>query len=111
MSMNLETVLHWIKEREAIRKRREAGEPPPWTDDAILRNYSFRNVQREHDRVTRHIAQNWREPARRRPESLHSNGHRPVHQLAWHYGRARLPRSVRSRSHQERARQGNLHVF
>jgi len=51
-----------MKERERIRLRREAGEPPPWTDDPILIAYSFCNVRREHDRVTRWIRANWRDP-------------------------------------------------
>jgi alpha-glutamyl/putrescinyl thymine pyrophosphorylase clade 1 len=56
------TLLHWIKEREAIRLRRAAGESRPWTKDPILAEWSFCNVRREHDRVTRWIATNWREP-------------------------------------------------
>jgi alpha-glutamyl/putrescinyl thymine pyrophosphorylase clade 1 len=42
--------------------RREAGEPRPWTKDAILSVYKFTNVYREHDRVTRWMAKNVREP-------------------------------------------------
>jgi 5-hmdU DNA kinase-like protein len=52
--------LRWIEEREAIRLRR--AEPRPWTQDPILAEWSFCNVRREHDRVTRWIATNWREP-------------------------------------------------
>jgi hypothetical protein len=59
---NLACLLYWIKEREAIRLRRAAGAPPPWTDDRILQAWSFCNVRREDDRVTRWIAKNWREP-------------------------------------------------
>jgi ParB-like chromosome segregation protein Spo0J len=55
-------LLYWMGEREAIRQRRAAGDPPPWTDDLILRDWSFCNVRREDDRVTRWIAANWREP-------------------------------------------------
>ena len=60
--MNTTRLLYWVKEREAIRLRREAGEPPPWTSDPILRDWSFCNVRREHDRVTRWIAEQWRAP-------------------------------------------------
>jgi hypothetical protein len=42
-------VVAWIIEREAIRKRKESGQPPPWTDDPILRAGHFCNVYREHD--------------------------------------------------------------
>ena len=53
---------HWIRERENIRLRREAGEPKPWTTDPVLQNYRFCNVHREDDKVTRWIARNWRDP-------------------------------------------------
>ena len=59
--MNIGRLLEWIKEREAIRLRREAGVPPPWTDDPIFRHWNFCNVRREHDRITRWIATNWRD--------------------------------------------------
>lgn len=62
--MNESQLLYWISEREAIRVRRANGEPRPWTDDAILRQWSFCNVRREHDRTTRWIADNWRTPHR-----------------------------------------------
>lgn len=42
-------------EREAIRLKREAGEPEPWTADPILRAYHFCNVFREDDRTSRAI--------------------------------------------------------
>jgi len=60
--MNLEVVKHFITERENIRKKREAGEPPPWTDNPIIRDYRFCNVRREGDRTSRWVAKNWREP-------------------------------------------------
>lgn len=45
----------FIEAREAIRLKRERGEPAPWTQDPILQRYSFTNVKREHDRTTRWI--------------------------------------------------------
>jgi len=42
----------FIREREAIRLRRAAGQPAPWTEDKILRAYKFTNVKREHDRTS-----------------------------------------------------------
>ncbi|MCK1409545.1 nucleotide kinase domain-containing protein [Bradyrhizobium sp. 76] len=65
--MNIDHAVHWITEREAIRKRREAGELAPWTNDPILRNYRFCNVRREYDTVTRHIAKTLREPHKEDP--------------------------------------------
>ena len=29
----------WVRERESIRKKKEAGLPPPWTIDPILAHY------------------------------------------------------------------------
>lgn len=58
----LETFWYFIKEREAIRLKREAGEPYPWTTDEILQDFRFCNVRREDDKVTRWIRTNWREP-------------------------------------------------
>lgn len=39
-------------ERQRVFERRLAGETPPWTDDAILREYRFCNVFRAADRVS-----------------------------------------------------------
>jgi hypothetical protein len=55
-------LLNWITEREAIRKRRANGDPPPWTNNEILREWRFCNVRREDDYQTRCIATGWREP-------------------------------------------------
>jgi hypothetical protein len=62
MKMNLDVPLRWIRRREDIREEKEAGKPWPWTDDPILRDYSFCNVRREHDKVTKWIATNFRTP-------------------------------------------------
>jgi hypothetical protein len=43
----------YIKERENIRLRKEAGQPWPWTKDKILQSGKFTNVQREYDRTTK----------------------------------------------------------
>lgn len=58
----LDLLFHWVREREAIRIRKERGDAPPWTDDAVLRDWRFCNVRREDDRVTRWIAANIRLP-------------------------------------------------
>jgi hypothetical protein len=57
---NLETFVYWISERESVRLKKEAGKPKPWTDDPILRDYKFCNVEREQDRVTKWIKEQWR---------------------------------------------------
>jgi hypothetical protein len=42
-------------ERHAIYLQRVAGEPPPWTNDPILRCYRFTNVYRAADRVSQQL--------------------------------------------------------
>jgi hypothetical protein len=59
---NLKTLLYWIEERENIRRKKEAGEPKPWTDDPILRAYRFCNVRRMDDRVSKWLFDNWYNP-------------------------------------------------
>ena len=61
-------VVAFAIEREAIRARKEAGQAAPWTDDPILSKGYFCNVHREHDKVTRWIADNWRDPHRDDPD-------------------------------------------
>lgn len=50
----------WVKEREAMRVRKDAGQPHPWSDDPILTKYRFCNVRREDDRVTVWVRDNIR---------------------------------------------------
>ncbi len=45
----------WCIERDAIRVRREAGEPPPWSQDPIFQKGRFLNVFREDDKGTRAV--------------------------------------------------------
>lgn len=46
-------LVYWAKEREEIRKKKEAGLSPPWTDDQVLQTYRFCNLRRRDDRVSR----------------------------------------------------------
>lgn len=56
MSLELKLVSEFyafMREREMIRLRRLRGLPrESWTQDPIMRTYSFTNVKREHDRTT-----------------------------------------------------------
>lgn len=61
---------YWIKEREAIRIKKEAGKPKPWTDDEILQSYRFCNVRRMNDKVSRWLFDNWYEPYKDHPNML-----------------------------------------
>jgi hypothetical protein len=62
--------LYWIREREAVRRAREAKKPPPWTDDRILQSYRFCNVRRMDDRVSRWLLENWYRPYFGHPNML-----------------------------------------
>lgn len=53
----------FLRERESIRvAKEERGEPGPWTDDPVLREWRFCNVRREDDRLTRWFREELRDP-------------------------------------------------
>ena len=47
--------LWFIKEREQVRKNKEAGLPRPWSTDEILDKTKFTNIYRTDDKVSRFI--------------------------------------------------------
>lgn len=51
----LSELMYWIRERESVRLKKEAGMPKPWSDDPVFQNTYFCNVRREDDRVTKWI--------------------------------------------------------
>lgn len=56
-------LLHWIHERERVRRLKEEDEyAPPWSSDPIFQSTRFCNVHREDDKVTRWLRKNWYEP-------------------------------------------------
>ncbi len=57
---NYAPLWEWVSKREAVRVKKDAGEPGPWTDDPILATYRFCNVRREDDRGTVWIRENIR---------------------------------------------------
>ena len=63
-------LIYWIKERESIRLKKEAGEPKPYTDDEILQRYRFCNVRRMDDKVSRWLYDNWYLPNYDHPSIL-----------------------------------------
>lgn len=50
--------LHYINERENILKKRQQGLAYPWTNEEILKNYSFTNNHRFRDRYTIYVLNN-----------------------------------------------------
>lgn len=66
--MRTEELFAFIKERDSIFRKKEAGLPKPWTDDPILQSYRFCNVYRERDTETLWFAKNWRIPFAKDPD-------------------------------------------
>lgn len=50
----LDIFTNYINERESVRLLKESGQPAPWTDDPILRDYRFTNVRRTDDRISKY---------------------------------------------------------
>lgn len=57
----------FIHEREQIRRKKEAGQPAPWTRDKILQTYRFCNIRRRDDRVSRWVIDRIITPQKRNP--------------------------------------------
>lgn len=53
---------YWIKAREQIRQRREAGKPPPWHTDPVMATTRWCNVRRMDDKVSVWMMDNWFSP-------------------------------------------------
>jgi hypothetical protein len=58
----------WIVERTHIQRKKDRGDPWPWTEDPILQEYKFTNAFREKDRTTIWFRENIRDPLRYKPE-------------------------------------------
>ena len=59
LSPNQMAFIYWIIERASMRRQKEAGLPKPWSDNPVMQNTYFCNVNREDDKVTKWIRQNW----------------------------------------------------
>jgi DNA polymerase I-like protein with 3'-5' exonuclease and polymerase domains len=66
--VNLDQFVGFVAARHAIYQKRQAGLPPPWTDDPILQHWSFCNMYRHLDKTTAWIWQNWCEPNANDPD-------------------------------------------
>lgn len=68
--MSVEAFFAYARERQSVLLRRRSGAPRPWTDDALLQQFRFCNVDREDDKTTIWFRDNVREPLRDKPEVL-----------------------------------------
>jgi hypothetical protein len=59
LTFNQKQLIYWITERESIRKKKEANLPAPWSDNPVMQTVYFCNVNREDDKVTKWIRDNW----------------------------------------------------
>ena len=57
--MKVSEVIYWINEREAMRRRKESGQPYPYSKDPVMAHTRFTNVRREDDKVTKYLANSW----------------------------------------------------
>lgn len=62
LTYNQEQFVYWVKERESIRLKKEQNLPKPWSENPIMQNTYFTNIDREDDKVTKWIRENWTYP-------------------------------------------------
>jgi DNA polymerase-1 len=63
-------ICYWMTEREAMRRKKEAGEPLPLSEDPILADYRWTNCRRWDDRVSRWLCSHWYDPKRGHPHMV-----------------------------------------
>jgi hypothetical protein len=61
-SGSIDRFFYWIQERTSIQEKKDRGEPWPWTEDVILREYKFTNAYRERDKTTVWFREHIRDP-------------------------------------------------
>jgi hypothetical protein len=62
---------NWCREREAIRIKRERGDPAPWSSDPVFQRGRFLNVFREDDKGSKSVIQFVQRAGASFPELLH----------------------------------------
>ena len=64
MEESIERFFYWMNERTLIQIKKDRGDPWPWTEDEILKEFKFTNAFRENDKTTVWFRENIREPLR-----------------------------------------------
>ncbi len=62
LDANVKRLLDFMVERHQIWRRRNAGQPKPWTQWPVFLDFRFCNVYRELDGVAEWISEHWRTP-------------------------------------------------
>jgi len=62
MQESVERFFYWMNERTLIQIKKDRGDPWPWTEDKILREFKFTNAFRENDKTTVWFRENIRGP-------------------------------------------------
>jgi hypothetical protein len=65
---SIDTVIAFVRERENVRKAKEAGQSAPWTFDPVLARNKFTNVRRKDDRVSKWVIEHLIEPGADDPD-------------------------------------------
>jgi len=60
LTHNQQLFLYWVLEREAVRISKESGNIRPWSKDEVFQTTYFCNIDREDDKVTRWIRENYK---------------------------------------------------
>lgn len=55
---NMKILYEYVSERNKVFIKKESGQPKPWTDNEIIRTYSFTNLRREQDKTTKWLINN-----------------------------------------------------
>jgi hypothetical protein len=69
-SPNVDPLVYWITERDAMRRRLHAGEPRPGTTDEFLAKFRFCNINVQDDRISRIIFEQITQPHADHPHLL-----------------------------------------
>lgn len=59
LAEGIEVVTYWVREREAVRKAKAAGQAKPWSNDPLFQRYRWCNVSRMDDRVSVELMRDW----------------------------------------------------
>ncbi len=60
LTFNQKQMIKWITERDSIRLKKATGMAKPWSNNFVMQETYFCNVNREDDKVTVWIRDNWR---------------------------------------------------